>query len=159
VVRALTLYRPWDWCICPNDPSFQHPKRLENRTWKPPSSTMSQRIALHAGQVYDVGALGFIAARCNGLLIPNKVERPAGRIVCTAVVLGWFHEDGRSEGLLAEEVERWRQDRWFMGPWAWVLDEVLPCTIEVPCPRGHLGLWTLPQETERAVLLATSRVH
>lgn len=39
--HALTLWRPWAWAI------IHGPKRVENRTWKPPASFIGKRIGIH----------------------------------------------------------------------------------------------------------------
>ena len=42
-MKALTLHAPWAWAIC-----FLG-KRVENRTWAPPSGMIGKRFAIHAG--------------------------------------------------------------------------------------------------------------
>ena len=42
---ALTIHQPWASAI------VLGPKRVENRTWRPPATLVGQRLAVHAGKV------------------------------------------------------------------------------------------------------------
>jgi hypothetical protein len=56
MMRALTLHRPWAWAIAAGH------KRVENRTWRPPSFILRQRIAIHAGKTFDEEGLDQICS-------------------------------------------------------------------------------------------------
>lgn len=120
---ALTLIQPWAWAIC------HAGKRIENRDWKPAARVLGQRIAIHAGKKRD--DQGLILSQ--GIAPPR--ELPLMAVVATA--------------LLADVVSV-SEDRWFAGPWGWVLADVRVLAEPVPC-KGALGLWRLPPEVALAV--------
>ncbi len=126
-MKALTLLKPWSWCITHLD------KRIENRTWKPPQSIIGTRIAIHAGKGLDDFCRVWLRAR--GLFADDLPDEAydGGVIVATAVVEGYVYNS---------------KDKWFTGPVGWVLRDVdvLPCGV--PC-RGMQGLWPVPTDIER----------
>jgi hypothetical protein len=129
-MRALTLWQPWAWAI------LHAGKRIENRSWCPPSGMIDEVIALHAGKRYARDAW-------NWPLIsppPKKSECTLGAVVGVARVVAVVDVHGVPLG----------QDPWWAGPLGWILDDVHPLVEPVPC-RGFQGLWSLPPVVEDAV--------
>lgn len=129
-MRALTLLRPWAYCIAHLD------KRIENRTWAPWKAVIGQRIAIHSGKGIDVAGMKWLHR--EGLItlpLPEDAHL-AGFIVATAIVDGYVQTSN---------------DKWFAGPYGWVLRDVdvLPCALSC---RGAQGLWTVPPAIERWIV-------
>jgi len=120
---ALTLIQPWAWAIC------HAGKRIENRDWPPPARIIGQRIAIHAGKKRDDAAL----ILSQGIRPPG--ELPSMAVVATARVTGVVEKS---------------DDRWFVGDYGWLLDEVRVLEVPVQC-KGALGLWRLPPDAEALV--------
>lgn len=146
VTLALTLWRPWHFAILH---ITQDPKRVENRPWKPWSSVIGQRIALHAGQYFDESV---------GFDYSDPRAHQAG-VVGTAVVRGWIHvskelllslvtDVRHSPTLTQDEARGHAASCWFFGPYGWVLEDVRALSEPIPC-RGAQSLWELPQEVEQ----------
>jgi len=102
---------------------------IANRPWPPWPRIIGHRIALHAGLRYDVsGAMGM---REEGLYDPPPDALcPKGCIVGTFRVTGYVEES---------------DDPWFIGPFGWLLADVVALDRPVPC-RGAQGLWKVPEE-------------
>lgn len=146
-MKALTFWRPW------TDAIVHGPKRVENRTWRPPESMLGQQIAIHAGQRYEVGDWPWPGDYDP----PSKAKSPTG-IVGVARILGYLSigPDGRRVRSLAlsvttpeahakirAQLEQLDGDPWWSGPCGWLLGEVV--AIEpVPC-LGARQLWEVPQ--------------
>ena len=110
---------------------------------------MGQRIALHAGKGWDERAEQYLPPEFNTVEEPSLI-RLEGAIVGTAVVSGWFASDeevaktGKShEGLNLQKVRELVKDRFFFGPYGWVLEDVQELIKPVAC-RGKQGLWHVP---------------
>lgn len=159
-MKSLTLWRPWPWAFI--GPATD-PKRVENRPWKPWSSIIGERIALHAGAKLDEEAAYWMRER--GLLVPAaSVHHPQG-VVAVVTVAGWIErrsQDGPPDDLVAwgplvggsmteERALAAARSRWFFGPFGWVLDDVQALASVVQCP-GAQGLWDLPLEVEERVV-------
>jgi len=119
---ALTLQQPWANAV------RDLGKRTENRSWPPPQRVLGQFIAIHAGMSFREDAADWIAARSGRMLTRQNV--PLGAVVALARVI--------------KVVQEHPGDPWFVGPYGWVLDDVVPLT-PVPC-RGRQQLWRVPQE-------------
>lgn len=135
-MKAITLHQPWAWCIAHNG------KRIENRSWAPPSALRGQRIAIHAGKKWDQDGMDWlIDGRMvtwppdNEVLASMKLQ---SNIVCTAVIAAVVSESANP---------------WFAGPIGWVLRDVETLITPVPC-RGMQGLWTVPPQTEADIAAA-----
>lgn len=142
-MRAITLHRPWPYVI------LRCGKRVENRPWKPWAVVMGQRIALHAGKGWDERAEQYLPAEFGTVEEPRLIRQEG--IVGTAVVEGWFASDeevlktGKShEGLHWQKVNFLTKDRFFFGPYGWVLEDVKELLTPVMC-RGKQGLWHVPE--------------
>jgi hypothetical protein len=127
-MRALTLWQPWAWAIS------DFTKRIENRSWSPPSCLYDNRFAIHAGKTYDEASAQEIEDEFD-VEIPRG-GFPLGAIVAVARLVG---------------VVTVSDDPWFVGPYGWVLDDVVKLASPVMC-RGAQGLWVMPPDAGRRVL-------
>lgn len=136
-MRALTLWQPWAYAIT------HLGKRVENRSWAAPEALRGCKIAVHAGLRFDAEAFGELEAELGDLTGAEIVQ---GAVVATArlerVVI--------SQRQLPED-----QRRWWVGPYGWVLEDVL--AIEPVRCRGFQGLWELPPAIDEAVIDARAR--
>ena len=128
-MKALSIKQPWLYCITNLD------KRVGNRTWKPPVWALGTTIALHASKKKD-NKIGIREATHLAGVDLVEVVMPLGAIVGTAVLAGYVTE----ETIPAK-------DKWFFGPFGWVLDDVELLNWPVPC-RGFLGLWQVEEVVE-----------
>lgn len=132
-MKALTIKQFWLYAITDLD------KRIENRSWPPYSHVIGRRIALHASQSIDLYSKGEIYRICpNAVLLPKPNAVPTGAIVATAVITGYVEHGGSA-------------DKWFVGPYGWLLDDVMVLPNPQPC-SGQLGLWAIPDEIEDYIL-------
>lgn len=140
-MKALTLWRPWPAMI------FHVPeteaKRVENRGWRPPAGLIGHRIAIHAGKHLDHRAL----AECRYMLgvdaAPTQAQCIAEGIVGTAVVAGVCTQADMRAAMTIQTHRTIK--RWFVGPFGWILTDVVTLPEPVPC-KGRQGLWTVPAE-------------
>lgn len=121
-MKALTLHQPWAWAIVAAG------KDIENRTWKPPTSILGHRIAIHAGKTFDLTGANDICDMLHLEQLPAAAEE--GGIVGTAIIAGW---------------EAISSSRWFNGPIGWRLTGIQRLATPIPC-RGAQRLWTVPPE-------------
>jgi hypothetical protein len=142
-VKALTLWRPWVHII------VHRGKRVENRTWKPPQALIGQRIALHHGQKW---------APPNKWSLPGDIDRTdpevsALGIIATAILAGVVEVTATGDELIMGTIPGgWTEEnheRWFHGPYGWILDDVRPVG-PFACP-GAQGLWNVHPLLEDAV--------
>jgi hypothetical protein len=130
---ALTLWQPWCYAMA------HLGKRVENRPWHPPSWLIGQRFALHAGSTLHADSFESL----RHLLPPGLDQRTLPlKAVCATVRLRSVVRD-------AAELPG-DQRQWFVGPFGWVVDDLLVLPHPVPC-RGFQKLWQLPGEVLAAV--------
>jgi hypothetical protein len=123
-LHALTLHRPWPWAICYLN------KRVENRGWKPPAHAIGQWIGIHAGSTFDARAANAIYEEIS-ISIPTEAKGHHTGIVALAKVTGYTE---------SEDSLPTAQQRWWSGPFGWVLSEVV--VFESPVVvAGQQGLW------------------
>lgn len=157
-MKGLTLRHPWPFAIC------HWGKRIENRSWFPPSSLIGQRFVIHGGKVpassshlaeikdiFDSLKVihGLPEYRVNGDLTLRDILMPG--IVCTAVldsVIEFGSDDVRCS------------DPWFdkiNGNKGWVLRDVivLPEPIAI---SGAQGLWNVPQDVVEEIERLTAQL-
>jgi hypothetical protein len=151
---ALSFLQPWLWAILERHKGIDLLTygflAIENRTWRPPSAVIGERIALHASAGWDPDGEEFIDER---LIIdlppgatkyvesPPKTQCTRGAIVGTAMVLGaTLVAGGVSVGVPGIVVERTIASPWAFGPWCWVLFDVRKLAEPIPA-KGRLGLW------------------
>ena len=139
-MRALTLHRPWCWAIF--DLPEGDAKRIENRRWRPPREIIGVPLAIHAGKTFDHEGAEHIA-KTMGLAVPPRYAHPEGIVGVVTVVDVLDEGDLYTAQTLLDKLPG--QERWFSGPFGWVLADVVRLAEPVPC-RGMQGLWTLPRE-------------
>lgn len=146
-LRALSVRQPWTSAITYGD------KRTENRGR---ATHYRGLIALHASltvdwdaPAYAWAAAGLTPYRPGGPRNAWRGSLPLGAIVAVAEIVGchphWMCIKVRSPGQFTSCMQ-WGAD----GQFHWILASVRPLADPVPC-RGMLGLWTVPDEAERAV--------
>jgi len=134
-MKALTLKHPWPFAIC------RLGKRVENRTWHPPSSLIGQRFAIHGGNIPTGKALdeAWNLAHDLGRIHKQPLDVDSAfdcvfsfaGIVATAVL---------------DSVVTQSDDPWFDGSgFGWVLRDVIVLPEPIVC-KGKQGLWTVPDE-------------
>ena len=123
--HALTLWRPWAWAI------VHGPKRVENRTWKPPASFIGKRIGIHAGQNIDRNSVTFIELNLDLDQLPPEAWHEG--LIGSARLVRCIEKD--QVGTFEEG-----QGNWFFGPYGWLLDEVEAFPAPIPM-KGAQGLW------------------
>lgn len=145
-MKALTLWRPWPWAIF----HATNPKRVENRGWAPPQSTVGKVIAIHAGKKLETQEAQFLGER-EQIIRRMSLDRPPEidheGIIGTARVIGCWRS-------IAEVPLD--QHEWWRGPFGWVLGEVQALKEPVPC-KGAQGLWDLPANVDARVLAELAR--
>jgi hypothetical protein len=143
-VRALTLWRPWPWAIF-HAPT--NPKRIENRPWKPWPSIIGKRIVLHAGKAFQKEAVDDIL---DSVLLKGEPRvLPASAVhegLIGVVTVTGFVESAEDAAMQAGQ----GQERWWSGPYAWVLTDVRAFKEPIKC-KGSQGLWLLEPWQQRAV--------
>lgn len=145
-MKALTLQRPWTAAfLLPTDP-----KRIENRTWKPPASIIGKRIALHAGLGWWPGHETLVDS------LASDAERECWANHCTmtgvfaAAVVRCFVQQQDAPELFDNERGVFAS-RWWLGPVAWVLGDFVALAEPIAC-RGAQGLWALSADVEAKVM-------
>ncbi len=151
LLHALTIHRPWSWAIA------QRLKPVENRDWPPPTWLLGHYFAIHAGKTYDVEGADWMrenAAELGLEAAPGVEQLAPQNIVATARLAGAIHlqVDELKDCHLLEvrgDVPRARVDEllqspWTIGPWSWVLEDVVAIP-GVPC-RGMQKLWLVPRD-------------
>lgn len=146
-MKALTLWRPWPWVIF-HAPAWQ--KRIENRPWEPWPSIIGRRIVLHAGKTFDGEAVDFIL---DNIAVEGQPRR-LGAEASDEGLIGVVTVAGVVETSFDAALQAGQgQERWFFGPYGWVLTDVRAFEKPIPC-KGAQGLWDLPPWAEREVAAA-----
>lgn len=163
VTRALSLRQPWAWAV------VWSTKRIENRIWDylvsgvVPRPARDVRIAIHASSSKPLD--GEVDSVCDAAELdelPPEAFRP-GAVVGTALIRGVVrafnvNEDGSPIRTSDIELVRYlygdhaqRQiDRWWIGPYAFLLDQVERLPEPVVC-SGNRGFWTLTDRVQKAI--------
>lgn len=115
-IKALTLIRPWGHAI------IYGPKKIENRSWKPPKTIRGKFIYIHSGQKYDKTAVNFMKRR--GYNPPDEKSCPTG-IIGLVEITGYVKQS---------------ESPWFVGPFGWTVGGVIAFLEPIKCP-GKQGLW------------------
>jgi hypothetical protein len=124
VVKAFTVHRPWAWAIC------HAGKTIENRGRQ---TTHRGLVAVHAGLSEGSGRPWLTE---HGFRPPQDLV--GGHVVAVAQ--------------LADCTRDAPATIWAVpGLWHWQLEHVTRLAVPVPC-RGQLGLWTVPEQVEDAIL-------
>ena len=174
-MRALSIMQPWASLIVgwADDGGSKHrgPKSIENRTWRPSTSLIGQRFAVHASKREDdsVGAslLGakHIYNPGTSELTANPREYvgrtsplPSSAIVGVATLAMVVID--------RHELRVWNQhhaaahddddEQWYMGGVGLVLRDRIAID-PITGVRGALGFWTLPEDVEHQVIEQLAR--
>lgn len=134
-MRAITLWRPWSdvvrWGIKP----------IENRPWEPPTWLLGKRIAIHAGQRWDLDSYLTIRKLAPNISVPGEgSERSPTGIVATTELIAVVTSAKDAERLAGHG-----KGRWFVGPYGWVFRDTRALDIPIPC-RGYQKLWKVPPD-------------
>lgn len=121
--RGLTFWQPWLWTI--TDLPEDLAKRVENRGWPPWKRV--RFLALHAGSTYDQDGAWSIREDL-------KIDVPPRKDIAMKSIVGIC----RIAGCVTES-----DDRWFMGPYGWLLADVFKLPEPIPF-KGAQGLWEIP---------------
>lgn len=132
--RALSIKQPWLYAI------MELGKCVENRDWAPPDYIIGKRIALHASKGIDKDGAQAIA-RIASVDVPGDL--PLGCFLATAKVVGCITDTEILTITVDSDI-----DRWYGGPYGWLLDDIRKLEKPIPCP-GQLGLWNIPDELLR----------
>jgi hypothetical protein len=132
-LRALSIRQPWCHAIVHGS------KRIENRSWPPPSSVIGSVIALHAPARIDRDAW-FPSAAAGEWKAPETLPHS---VVLAVATVAACHD--------ATHAEACSCSYWGMAhSWHWELADVRPLAEPVPC-KGALSLWRLPKDVDAAV--------
>lgn len=132
-IRGLSLTRPWEF-------AFLHGKRIENRSWKPPLSLKGCYIALHTAKSWSEDDREFISI-VLGIDVPDKNESRSSEIFAVCRWYGQVFLDSDSELIpTAVDIPQYQQ-KWFFGPFGWLLEDFVPLKTPVAC-LGSQGLWS-----------------
>lgn len=155
-VRGLTVKQPWASAIVYGN------KRTENRTWATPSDSLvtvtGRFLALHAGSGIDwhAPAHAWLAAGftpyypgARRSLWRDSRALPLGAIIAVVAVMDCHHAD-----ICYGRCGIWGQP----GQFHWELDSIRALPTPVPA-KGMLGLWKVPEDTERAVREQLGVIH
>lgn len=168
---ALTIWQPYASLIVGSPPTEGCPgappqKPVENRNWRAPARAIGQRVAVHAGKKLDADSFEavFLPPGFGPVVSPYRNAKgfPFGAVVGVATLdrvigplEGSVFYDERIDGVPAATIASWGLDpdglRWFVGRFGWVFRDRMHLAEPVPC-AGAQGLWTLPNDIERAVL-------
>ena len=133
-MRFLSLSRPWPYAFTTEELPPEERKLIENRSWMPPIEQIGEQIALHAAKSWDPDAIGLFL-RLGLKEMPGRKELyPSGVVFAVATL---------DRVVTADRTLPAVQRRWFFGPCGWVLADLVPLPVPVPC-RGAQGLRNLP---------------
>ncbi len=135
-IPVITIRQPWAWCITHLD------KRTENRSWSPPNALVGRRLAIHSSVSMDSMLSRQAASRISRVRLMERLpEMEMGCIVATATLAGFVQvvAPGRFNVAYAPKNYYPLEDRWLVGPFGWLLEDVeLVAPVKV---RGVLGIW------------------
>lgn len=139
-MKALTLIQPWAGLIATGV------KRVENRTWAPPELLIGQRFAIHAGSKLDRATVDDLLE--DGLE-RHELWEVRGAVLGVATLDRWVADHVTNGSRSPQSLTR-DEMRFYNGPIAFVLRDVVALSESVPC-KGALGFWTLSADVERSV--------
>lgn len=129
-MKAITIKQPWAWAIIAGH------KPVENRS-RP--TKHRERIAIHASKTIDQDGVSWLAWHNHEAYSYYKAaicKDQCGAIIGVVDVIDCVTEC---------------DSPWFFGPYGYILAN--PRSFEpIPC-RGQLGIWNLPEQVERDVLV------
>jgi len=128
-------------------------KRIENRTWHPPSFLIGNRFAIHGGRG-DLSApdLREVRLTMDGLIAKHGTPsyRVDGDLKLKDVILSGIVATAVLDRVVefAGSDDIVQQDSWFdtiPGNFGWILRDVIVLPEPIPC-KGAQGLWTVPAD-------------
>jgi hypothetical protein len=156
---ALTVHQPYAHLIAIGV------KPVENRDWPPPLKLVGKYLAVHAGKKVDVPAYEQLSRDRPALWVRPPLPRPEemvlGAIVAVARVAGAVLVEGAADGLRvntvrilgpvpAEVARDLGASQWSLGPWLWVLEDVVQLPRPVPI-SGAQKIWTVHERAAAEV--------
>lgn len=133
-MKALTIAQPYAELIVRGE------KPIENRTW---DTRYRGPLFIHAGQSRE-------------WLSPGDEQRypgmPFGALVAVVQLVACLRLDAE----WPPQYAHLKAHEHAHGPWCWVLQDVVPIVPPYRM-RGFQGLWYVPPEIKRAVMLAPAR--
>jgi hypothetical protein len=149
-MKALSLWQPWASLIAVGA------KRIETRSWDPPSHLIGQHIAIHASRTDTTVRTTEVRTMMANVLGLNPgrnlaQQLPRGVVLCTVRIRGvrWSTgmnmHSGKAWAFTREgALELPGQELWFgdfrAGRCLWLLDDVQPI-LNPPPAMGHQKLW------------------
>jgi activating signal cointegrator 1 len=143
-IRGLTLIQPWAGMV-----ALGH-KRIETRSWR---NGYRGLVAIHAARGRADERLFAELCACAGYIASSAppVVHVRGSVVAVARIADMITTRiAEAHGLASPCTLEWELGDFSAGRWAWLLEDVRPLDLPVPC-RGLQGLWPLPHDVERAV--------
>lgn len=136
IPKALSIQQPWAWLITHGY------KDIENRKWK-----QSKRgpILIHASQKFDIDGYRRVCRDFPEIPLPLPFDYERGGIVGRARIVD----------CLTENDAQARENRWFDGPFGYVLRGAEPLPFH-PC-AGSLYFFEVPAEVREALKLAAAQ--
>lgn len=154
-MKGLTVQNPYPHLmITPQDklPAGAIHKRVENRSWVPPSVMMRVPFAIHAGVSMDWFKFGDWPIELPRRAKHSDVPQMAfGAVVGVAETVQCFHVNQIRTGQVPAEYQWLCDHRHVSGPFCFVLDNVIALRDPVPCV-GKQKFFTLPSTVEARVL-------
>lgn len=95
---------------------------------------IGEYLALHASNTYSQFYRGWIAERME-LPVPNRLEARKSEIFAICRLIGY------TANILDQRIS-FKQRKWFLGPYGWLLDELTALARPVPTTGGQ-KLWRL----------------
>ena len=136
-MKALSLTQPWAQLMADGR------KKIETRSWRPPTSMINQPIAIHA----SAGWSG-IDRDCAEAAGYNPATLPRGCIVAVVRLLRVEETNYLVQAGISED--EYSFGNFEPGRWGWVCS--LEGKLALPVrARGALGLWFVDAELEASV--------
>lgn len=116
-MKALSIRQPWAWAIIAGH------KRIENRSWQ---TAYRGPLLIHAGGRMSASDLDALRVRAldEGFVMPRAADLKLGGIIGQVAL----------DDMVADST-----DRWFAGPYGWILSQLRRCRFRPM--RGQLRLF------------------
>lgn len=150
--KALTVHDPWAQAI------VHGTKWIENRTWKPYSGSLGNRLFIHTAKAWnDDHETTANSLRFMKLHDYDDELAAHGAIIGSVRVVGWVRDEAAESeyefdcGWTREPLRhknRATVSPWWQGPVGWVLTDAVP--YETPIfTRGQQRIWTPPERVQK----------
>lgn len=134
-MRGLTIAQPYAYLISLPESRPDH-KRVENRTW---ATSYRGTLAIHAGKSKEW-------MDEDDFLLRDQLF--FGAIVAFADLVDCVTVHAARAG---KPFEWLRTHKHVSGPWCWILENIRPLAVPIPC-KGAQGLWEFNQTEGLATL-------